>query len=104
MEKITKKAFIDMHSAGKLRLLQGMVKKSKEDIYESIKNIPDIEKYLKPVSGHGNLTNEKNGSYTITIFKKGSFIFKECIMDNSKDVNCSWDTIEIYNTIYYKKD
>ena len=101
MEKITKKDFMAMHKTGKLGLIQGLVKKSKDDIFNILDGRSDIQEWAKPVSNFGDLSSDKNGAKTTTIFKKGRFIFVEDIIDNSKNPDCSWNDLEVYNTIYF---
>ena len=101
MEKITKKDFMELHENKKMKLIQGMIKKPKEEILTVLENTPDIENYLKPLSRYGNLTSDKTGRQTVNIYQHGPFIFVEDTIDNSKNPNCSWNDLEVYNTIYF---
>jgi len=100
MQKITKKEFKNLHSAGKISLLQGMVHKDKNEILEILERIPDIESYTFSFSNHGNLTSDKAGYQSVNIYKTGRFIFIENQIDYSKDNFCSRNDKETFNTVY----
>jgi len=100
MEKITKKEFKDLHAAGKISLLQGMVHKDKNEILEILQSMPDIESYARPLSNHGNLTSDRAGNQNIKIYKAGRFIFIENQIDHSKNEYCSRNDTETFNTVY----
>jgi hypothetical protein len=95
-----KKEFKAMHK--NLSLLQGMIFCDKERLVKKLNDIPDIKKFCKPVSNYGDIGSDKKGIQKTDIYQDGNFIFVETTIDNSKDNNTSRNSVEKFNTIYYK--
>lgn len=107
MEQITKKAFKVLHSGG---MLVGIYippfKKSKEDILLIIQNQGiDLVKYPTFKTSRIDLANDHDYRTTTTyrtIIQGIQCYFVETIEDNSKNPNCSWDSVDT-NTIIYRE-
>lgn len=103
MKTITKTKFKQMHESGELKLLVGGVKMNKDQVYNRIKEVEhEIEKYEKEVTNYGNIESDKNGIQTCNIYISDceNYIFVECVMDYSKDNNCSWNDVQTFTTAY----
>jgi len=74
MKKITKKEFITLHNNNKLKVLCGVIFKSKEEVLEKIKGIKNIEEYEKTLSDYSNIYGEEK-----TIYRDNNIILIESI-------------------------
>jgi len=99
--KITKKEFKKLHSDNKLLLIAGGVKKDISFILNRLQEVETIPEGEKTTTC--NVENYRDIS-TVKIFKsvikKSTLFIVQTIIDNSKDEDCSWSSVDEYNTIY----
>ena len=101
MEKITKKAFKDLHSSKKIELIQGGIKGAPEGIIDLIEQKHSKLKGLKL----SKYTLDNIGDYMqIEVFRQSIcgvlYYFVVKTIDNSKNKDCSWDNMEVFTTVY----
>ena len=105
MAKATKKDFLKFHKGGNLGLVDGGVKLSAKEISAKLKTF-DVKKFkLTPVS---NPTLDNDGEMQkVRVYKDEIdghiFFYTENTLDNSKNPDVSWDSIDVYTNIYMVK-
>lgn len=105
MLNMTKKEFLKLHKAGKFNLIQACYGKNKEFLYSLIKELNQTFEGTK--TSRIDVSNQ--GDYLkVRIFHEDInnqvFVFVEETIDNSKNNQCSWDTIEVNTMIYVRND
>ena len=103
MIKITKKEFKELHKTKQLSLINSCWGRSALSCINFIKSI-NTHFTGTPVT---RCSIDNNGDYeVINVFKETireqDFYFVESTIDNSKNKNCSWDTIDINTVVYVK--
>jgi hypothetical protein len=109
-KKITKSDFMSLHKKGELGVVQGMVSLKADEVFKTINNtnkdkIDFIHRNLKPTT-RASIDNDGEITKT-TVFHENihgkDFFVVETKVDNSKQKDVSWDTIEFFCTVYMKK-
>ena len=103
MTPITKKMFLQMHASGDLRLIVGGIKLTKEEVMAKLETVRhNIEDYVRLVTNYGSISDKKNGSYVVKVWRSSceDFIFVEETVDYSKDPNTLQTEKHVYTTAY----
>ena len=110
MEKITKKAFMELHKANKLLLIQSCWGRTLLDVQDSLKHFienntnPPVLEGLKTsnvdVGNQGNCCVKKVYKEVIG---EDTFFYLEEIHDNSKDKYTSLNNIQVVTILYKLK-
>ena len=107
--KITKKAFTQIYNSGDLGLVQGLIKGDIKKIISLVEKLGEdkVNSFNLIKTSSMNLDSQGESGKVTTVYKFELFgkIFYgiEDIIDNSKDSNVSWDTVDEYVTLYMVK-
>ena len=113
MERITKKAFIDLLKNNKSVFI-GAINNKHEDLHEFIENAvktieireSDERRTIKKIQTNAvQFSNDSwlyfDGEGEKTYHKIGNFIYQHTKIDYSKDSSCSWNDIMYSAVVYY---
>lgn len=104
MKKITKKLFNELHKKNYLLLIQSCSNKTPKQLIPLIENykgeIPTIPTSKSDTGNQGNCVIIK--IYTKVIIDR-VFYFVHQIIDNSKNKDCSWNSIDNITILYILK-
>ena len=105
--KLTKKEFTSLHKGNSLLLVQGGIKKTADEVFTHISLLnPDYTFKTIPTT-RIDVNDQLSTGYSVLIFKKPihgkEFIIVQETVDNSKNQYVSWDTTDIYSTVFIIK-
>jgi len=109
-KKLTKKDFMSLHKSNQILLVQGGIKMTSDAIQKHVEGLKDSDfETIKgqPVSSVDVGSQSSSGLIVkVSSFENRSktFFIVENTIDNSKNSDVSWDTIDVYSNIYIVKE